>query len=69
MARTIVSSKFQVVIPKDVRAESGLRKGQTFQVISKGGVITLIPEQPLSALKGFAKRVRTRGFREKKDRL
>ena len=27
MARTIVSSKFQVVIPKDVREESGLKKG------------------------------------------
>jgi AbrB family looped-hinge helix DNA binding protein len=69
MPRTIVSSKYQVVIPKDVREESGLRKGQTFQVISKGGVITLVPEQPLSDLKGFAKRVRPTGLREKKDRF
>jgi AbrB family looped-hinge helix DNA binding protein len=69
MARTRVSSKYQVVIPKDVREESGLRKGQTFQVISKRGVITLVPEQPLSELKGFAKRVRATGLREKKDRF
>jgi AbrB family looped-hinge helix DNA binding protein len=69
MARTIVSSKYQVVIPKDVREESGLRKGQTFQVVSKGGVITLVPDQPLSALKGFAKKVRPEGLREKRDRL
>ena len=69
MARTKVSSKFQLVIPKDIREESGLRKGQTFQVISKRGVITLVPERPLSELKGFAKRVRTTGLREKKDRF
>ncbi len=69
MSRTVVSSKFQVVIPKDVRNESGLKKGQRFQVLSRGGVITLVPEEPLSALKGFAKRVRASGFREKKERL
>jgi AbrB family looped-hinge helix DNA binding protein len=69
MARTIVSSKYQVVIPKDVREESGLRKGQTFHVISRGGVITLVPERPLSELKGFARRVRMTGLREKKDRF
>jgi AbrB family looped-hinge helix DNA binding protein len=38
MARTVVSTKFQVVIPKDIREETGPRKDQTFQVISKGGV-------------------------------
>lgn len=69
MARTVVSTKFQVVIPKGIREEAGLKKGQAFQVISKGGVISLVPERPLSELKGFARRVRATGFREKKDRL
>lgn len=69
MSRTVVSSKFQVVIPKDVRKDIGLKKGQRFQVISRGGVITLVPERPLSELKGFAKRVRTTGLREKEDRF
>ena len=69
MARTVVSTKFQVVIPKDIREETHLRKGQTFQVISKGGVISLVPERPLSELKGFARRARSTGFREKRDRL
>jgi len=69
MARTVVSSKYQVVIPKEVREESGLRKGQRFQVISKGGVISLIPESPLSTLRGLARGMRTAGLREKKDRF
>jgi len=69
MARTVVSTKFQVVIPKDIREETGLRKGQAFQVISKGGVISLVPERPLSALKGSARNARSSGFREKRDRI
>jgi AbrB family looped-hinge helix DNA binding protein len=69
VSRTVVSTKFQVVIPKDVREETGLRKGQTFQVISKGGVISLVPERPLSELKGFAPSARSSDFREKRDRL
>lgn len=69
MARTVVSTKFQVVIPRDIREETGLRKGQMFQVISKGGVISLVPERPLAELKGFARKARSTGFREKRDRL
>ena len=69
MARTTVSLKFQVVIPKEVRESMGLRVGQERQIVSKGGVITLVPERSLSALRGFAKGIRTDKFREKKDRI
>jgi len=69
MARTRVSPKYQVVIPKEVRESIDLRVGQEFQVVSKGGVITLVPERPLSSLRGFAKGIRTDGLREKKDRM
>ncbi|MEO8383325.1 MAG: AbrB/MazE/SpoVT family DNA-binding domain-containing protein [Acidobacteriota bacterium] len=69
MARTKVSSKYQVVIPKDVRARADIRPGQEFQVIAKGGVITLVPEKPLSAMRGFVRGIKTTGFREKKDRV
>lgn len=69
MARTVVSTKFEVVIPKNIREETGLRKGQWYQVTSKGGVISLVPERPLSELKGFARKTRSTGFREKRDRL
>ena len=69
MGRTKVSSKYQVVIPKDVRVRAGIRPGQEFQVIAKGGVVTLVPEKPISAMRGFVKGIRTTGFREKKDRF
>lgn len=69
MARTRVSSKYQVVIPKEVRDSMNLKVGQQLQVVSKGGVITLVPERPLSSLRGFAKGIRTDQLREKKDRM
>lgn len=69
MARTRVSPKFQVVIPKEVRESMNLKVGQDLQIVAKGGVITLVPERPLSSLRGFAKGIRTDNLREKKDRM
>ena len=47
MARTRVSPKYQVVIPKEVRESLGLKVGQELQVVTKSGTITLVPERPL----------------------
>jgi AbrB family looped-hinge helix DNA binding protein len=69
MAHTVISSKFQMVIPKEVRSRIGLQKGQRFQIIAKRGVITLVPEQPASAYRGSIKGVRVSHIREKKDRV
>ena len=69
MARTKVSSKYQIVIPKDIRARVDIRPGQEFQVIAKGGVVTLVPEKPLARMRGFVRGMKTTGFREKKDRF
>ena len=69
MSRTKVSSKYQVVIPKDVRTRTGIRPGQEYQVIAKQGVIILVPDKPIAEVRGFLRGMRTAGFREKKDRL
>ncbi|HLN58875.1 MAG TPA: AbrB/MazE/SpoVT family DNA-binding domain-containing protein [Thermoanaerobaculia bacterium] len=68
MAEAVVSTKFQVVIPKEIRREIGLESGQVLQVIAKGGVITLVPDQPIARMKGFLKGMKTSALREKKDR-
>jgi AbrB family looped-hinge helix DNA binding protein len=69
MASTVISSKFQVVIPKSVRERLGLKPRQRLHVIEKGGVITLVPEVPLKSLRGVVKGVSWEGIREKKDRV
>jgi AbrB family looped-hinge helix DNA binding protein len=68
MSGTRVSSKYQVVIPKDVRIRTGIRPGQEYQVIAKRGVIILVPDKPIAEMRGFLRGMRTTGFREKKDR-
>ncbi|MCS6318271.1 MAG: AbrB/MazE/SpoVT family DNA-binding domain-containing protein [Nitrospira sp.] len=69
MSMTTISTKFQIVIPKDVREKLHLSPQQRLQVLEKGGVITLVPEVPLKSLKGALKGMSKTGIREKKDRL
>lgn len=69
MAQAKISTKYQVVIPKEVREQVSIRAGQVVQVVAKGGVITLVPDEPLSALRGFLRGMSTEGVREKEDRL
>jgi AbrB family looped-hinge helix DNA binding protein len=69
MPQTVVSSKYQVVIPKEVREQLDLEKGQILQVVVRNGVITLVPDRPLSELRGFIKGIDETGLRDKEDRL
>lgn len=68
MAQAVVSTKFQIVIPKEVRREIGLKSGQIVQIISKGGVITMVPDQPVARMRGYLKGMKVRAPRAKKDR-
>ena len=69
MATTTISTKFQIVIPKEVREKLHLTPQQRLQIVEKGGVITLVPEVPLKSLKGLLKGMSKTDLREKKDRL
>lgn len=69
MAHTVVSSKYQIVIPKEVREKVDLHKGQVLQVVVRNGVITLVPDRPMCELRGFAKGLDSSGLRDKEDRL
>jgi len=69
MAQTVVSSKYQIVIPKEVRSKIDLEKGQILQVVVRNGVIMLIPDRPLVELRGFVKGMESSELRDKEDRL
>lgn len=68
MPTTTISPKYQVVIPKDVREQLHLKSGQKMNVVTKGGVVYLIPEKPLMAFRGFLKGMDTSNLREDDDR-
>ena len=69
MTQVVVSPKYQVVIPKEIREKFPLHKGQKMTVIAKGDVIILLPSAPLKNYRGFLKGMETRNLREKRDRL
>jgi AbrB family looped-hinge helix DNA binding protein len=66
---TTISSKYQMVIPKDIRERLNLKPGQRLTVIEKGGVVHLIPIKPLKSLRGMAKGIPVTGYRDKTERF
>jgi AbrB family looped-hinge helix DNA binding protein len=52
----IVSSKYQVVIPVELREQMGIHPGQKMQVFQYQNRIELIPIQPMRKLKGVFKK-------------
>ena len=69
MTQVTVSSKYQVVIPKEIGEQIHLKTGQKLSVIAKGQVITFLMDRPLSSMRGFLKGMSVQEIREKKDRL
>lgn len=68
MATVIVSPKYQVVIPKEIRDASGIVAGQKMQMISFRDGIQLVPVQPIESLRGTLEGIDTHIDREA-DRL
>ena len=69
MTHVTVSSKYQVVIPKDVRRQVPLRTGQRLAIVVKEGLITLLPDRPLASFRGFLKDMKIGKIRDKRDRF
>lgn len=59
MNTVTVSSKFQIVIPREVREAMGLRPGARVQVIRYDNRIELIPLREPKALRGFIRGIDT----------
>jgi AbrB family looped-hinge helix DNA binding protein len=64
MKTVTISSKFQVVIPKEIRESIGLHVGAKLEVITYGSRIELVPIVPMKKLKGAFKGLNTDILRE-----
>ncbi len=69
MSQAILSNDYKVEIPEEIRREVSLSTGQKMHIFARNGVITMVPDQPLSALRGFLKGMNVEGAREKEDRF
>jgi len=64
MTTVTVSTKYQVVIPEDVRKSMGVRPGEKFQVMNYGGRVQLIPLRRMRDMKGILRGMNTTLARE-----
>ncbi len=60
MTIVTISSRFKVVIPKDVRERLDLKPGQKVDAIPYKGRVELIPLAPIESMRGFLKGIDTR---------
>ena len=69
MPAVTVSPKYQVVIPREVREEMGLRPGTQLQVFRFKDRIELVPIRPIREMRGFLKGMDPTFERDKSDRI
>jgi AbrB family looped-hinge helix DNA binding protein len=67
-AQAKLSAKFQISIPKEVRAIQNWEAGQSFVFVPKGKGVILMPAPTLKSLRGLAKDAMRTEYRDRKDR-
>lgn len=68
MSIVTISSRYQVVIPKDVREELGWKPGQKVVAIPYKGRVELVPVRSLESARGMLKGIDT-GVPRESDRV
>ncbi len=66
---TRLSSKFQISIPKAVRAAHRWQAGQEFAFVPRGTGVLLVPVPTADSLAGLARGARAEGYRDRTDRV
>lgn len=64
-----LSSKFQISIPRAIRAARGWRAGQVFAFAPKGEGMMLVPVPTLDEMAGPARGAKPEGYRDRTDRV
>lgn len=68
MTKVTVSSKYQIVIPNEIRRALGIRKGQTLSMVNMGGVIELVPDRDIREMRGAFPQVTLDDLRDESER-
>lgn len=63
-----ISSKYQIALPRSIRERLELQPQQKLTVLEKDGMIILMPQVKLEALRGIARGANVSDYRDKKDR-
>jgi AbrB family looped-hinge helix DNA binding protein len=64
-----LSAKFQISIPKAIRAARHWQAGQVFAFIPKGEGMLLVPVPKPDQLSGLARGAKKQGYRDRADRV
>jgi AbrB family looped-hinge helix DNA binding protein len=64
-----LSRKFQITVPKTIRAAHDWQAGQEFAFIPKGTGVLLVPVPTLEDLRGMAKGADPNDYRDRTDRF
>lgn len=67
MGTVTISSKFQVVIPKEVREKFNLKPGQKLMFIPFKGTLRVVVVPPIEEARGMLKGLDTNNIREEED--
>ena len=68
MSTAIISSKFQLSLPKALREAMNIQPGQQFELIPMGSIIQLVPKTSIKALRGVARGANPAQYRDRTDR-
>jgi AbrB family looped-hinge helix DNA binding protein len=62
-----ISSKYQVVIPREVRKQFNLKPGQKLMFIPYNGTLRVVVVPPMKKARGMLKGMNTENIREEAD--
>jgi AbrB family looped-hinge helix DNA binding protein len=67
MEAVTISSKYQVVIPREVRKQFNLKPGQKLMFIPYNGTLRVVIVPPIKKARGMLKGLNTESIREEVD--
>jgi AbrB family looped-hinge helix DNA binding protein len=67
MKPVTISSKYQVVIPREIREQFNLKPGQKIMFIPYNNTLRVVVVRPIKEARGMLKGMNTDGIREEVD--